>query len=151
MAEVEVKVPKGFKRCPKCKNLVKGPRTKICTHDGCGHVFEAKKPLKSKPARAGKATKPVKEVVQPTVVEEPQVPIIPDPYTQTSVVRLNLEDKLEVYKKGKLVKKIGFNSRCPAIGPKEYRQEKIDRIVQKASENPTEYGVFPSEVSYATS
>lgn len=87
MAEVEVKVPKGYKRCPKCKNLVKGPRTKVCTHDGCGHQFQPKKA--TKPVKAGKAAKPVKSKVK----EEPQVPVIPDPFTKSEIVMCHKNKK----------------------------------------------------------
>jgi hypothetical protein len=36
MSDATSKVPQGYKRCPKCKGIVKGPRTKSCS---CGHVF----------------------------------------------------------------------------------------------------------------
>lgn len=32
--------PQGWKLCPSCEGLVKGPRTKACPK--CGHTFEAK-------------------------------------------------------------------------------------------------------------
>lgn len=63
-------VPKGSKRCPHCKELVKGPRTLICPH--CKGEFPVKGGSKA-------AAKPQK-VVKPTVI------IKPDPYTVQEIV-----------------------------------------------------------------
>lgn len=73
MSDVTVeKTPKGYKRCPKCSGLVKGPRTKVCTH--CRHEFAGKVNAPAKPAKA----KVIAVVVEP----EPVKPtIVPDPFT----------------------------------------------------------------------
>ena len=47
------KVKPGYKRCPKCKLLVKGPRTKTCPK--CQHAFVVKVPAAPEPAAAAGA------------------------------------------------------------------------------------------------
>ena len=52
------KVKPGYKRCPKCKLLVKGPRTKTCPK--CQHEFAVKQPAAPAPGPAAAAEAPAK-------------------------------------------------------------------------------------------
>src|SRR5574343_918909 len=65
------KIPHGYKRCPACQGLVKGPRTKVCS---CGHEFVKGA---AKPAKVAKPTKAV--AVAPKSVA-PQGIVTPDPW-----------------------------------------------------------------------
>jgi hypothetical protein len=91
------------------------------------------------------------EVIQPNLAGEPQIPIIPDPYTTSEVVMLDQKRTLPYYKKGKVVKKVSMITRSNVIGPKDYKQNQVDLAMRKALENYDNggSGVFESEVDYA--
>src|SRR4051812_30946193 len=76
---VKTLVPKGWKTCPKCKELVKGPRTSVCPH--CKADI-AKKNGKTKVAKAtgGKRGRP-RKVAAVAVEVKPT-----DPYTFNEIV-----------------------------------------------------------------
>lgn len=42
-ATFKEKIPAGWRRCNKCKNIVRGPNLSVCTVPGCNHVFKPKK------------------------------------------------------------------------------------------------------------
>jgi hypothetical protein len=52
------KTKPGYKRCPECKLLVKGPRTKTCPK--CQHEFAVKQPAAPAPEPAAVAEAPAK-------------------------------------------------------------------------------------------
>lgn len=106
----DIKVPKGYKRCPKCKGLVKGPRTKTCTNPKCKHTFVAKV--------AAVVTQPKPA----TVVTPPVNPIVPDPYTFATPVQFDQEPLAHTFW-------IRY-----ASGVYRYKQEKVRKFLANITE-----------------
>jgi hypothetical protein len=101
--------PKGYKVCPKCHGLVKGPRTGVCTktsdvmgnvYEGCGHVFTPKK--ETKPTKVTEKT-----VAVPSEPKAPEVVRGPDPYTVSEMAMVPLGPQ------GCVIKKAAGSARYP--------------------------------------
>lgn len=72
-------VPKGWKTCPKCKELVKGPRTGVCPH--CkADISKNKTPKVAKVKKTGGKRGRPRKVVAVAVPKAPS-----DPYTFNEV------------------------------------------------------------------
>lgn len=63
----KVLVPKGWKKCPKCSELVKGPRTGTCPHCKADISKAGKKAAKATKAKSGRGPGRPRKVVATTV------------------------------------------------------------------------------------
>jgi uncharacterized Zn finger protein (UPF0148 family) len=111
----------GYKLCPKCKKLVKGPRTKTCPH--CGHEFEAEQ-KKAKPVAQAPAPQPAPAAVEAAPAKPANAVTIEQIKAVSQMVQTiggfrRLHEMLGVIKEVGGVKKFKDLLEAMAVGEKE--------------------------------